>query len=290
MCVCVCIHTSAHLCACTYGCMYVRIYPPMLACIHAQVYSCSDTCAQKYMHMCAYRSCCYVSTSLQRVGRPRNRARPLGKLAEGGAPITGWLARQCPLDGQARLLAHPDLFLGSLGDLVHVFHYASSPLYGDVQRRFLLQEVEDLGEHGLTHAYMHIYVYVYIHTCSYLNLYMYTNIDRRTATLISPHCAASLATTHMRPRHACISAPCAGGRRLPRRERPEQFRRCCGEMLQQHIAAGGRPTYAPPPPGAAPLAESAPDSSWGPAVWHELSSGRKEVLHEHHRRGRASSF
>jgi len=71
-------------------------------------------------------------------------AKPLGKRAQDGSPITAWLARQCPLEGQARLLAHPDLFIGSLGNLVHVFPYASCPLYGDAQRRLLLAELEDL--------------------------------------------------------------------------------------------------------------------------------------------------
>merc|ERR1712217_298534 len=38
-------------------------------------------------------------------------ALPLGRPARGGVPISGWLTRQCPLDGQARLLVHPGLFM-----------------------------------------------------------------------------------------------------------------------------------------------------------------------------------
>merc|ERR1712070_88917 len=52
---------------------------------------------------------------------------PLGAMASAGAPITGWLGRQCPLDGQARLLVHPDLFLDTTSGLVRVFTHCGSP-------------------------------------------------------------------------------------------------------------------------------------------------------------------
>lgn len=38
-------------------------------------------------------------------------AQPLGALAPRGIPLTAWLQQQCPLEGQVRLVPHPDLFL-----------------------------------------------------------------------------------------------------------------------------------------------------------------------------------
>ena len=38
-------------------------------------------------------------------------AQPLGALAPRGIPVTQWLQQQCPLEGQVRLVPHPDLFL-----------------------------------------------------------------------------------------------------------------------------------------------------------------------------------
>eukprot|EP00438_Fugacium_kawagutii_P028007 Skav236478 [mRNA] locus=scaffold1440:95236:97566:+ [translate_table: standard] len=40
-------------------------------------------------------------------------AQPLGALAPRGIPLTEWLQQQCPLEGQVRLVPHPDLFLAA---------------------------------------------------------------------------------------------------------------------------------------------------------------------------------
>jgi len=47
-------------------------------------------------------------------------AQPLGSLAPQGVPFSEWLRQQCPVEGQARLLVHPDLFLNTRRGLVHV--------------------------------------------------------------------------------------------------------------------------------------------------------------------------
>lgn len=88
-------------------------------------------------------------------------ALPLGRLASNGSPISAWLAQQCPLDGQARLLVHPDLFVTGVGrDLVRVFTFSGSPMFGRPQRQRLLHDLQGLlaphfasqQARGLAHA------------------------------------------------------------------------------------------------------------------------------------------
>merc|ERR1712194_678001 len=69
---------------------------------------------------------------------------PLGRLAPGGVPISTWLAQQCPLDGQARLLMYPDVFFDMSHGLVRVFTHSGSPIYGHVQRQRLLGDLDAL--------------------------------------------------------------------------------------------------------------------------------------------------
>jgi len=69
---------------------------------------------------------------------------PLGRPLARGVPVSAWLARQCPLNGQVRILLHPDLFLHSERGLVHVFTHSGSPLYGPVQRQRMLQDLDAL--------------------------------------------------------------------------------------------------------------------------------------------------
>ena len=38
-------------------------------------------------------------------------SQPLGALAPRGLPVSAWLRQQCPIEGQVRLVPHPDLFL-----------------------------------------------------------------------------------------------------------------------------------------------------------------------------------
>eukprot|EP00933_Yihiella_yeosuensis_P069512 TRINITY_DN76141_c0_g1_i1.p1 TRINITY_DN76141_c0_g1~~TRINITY_DN76141_c0_g1_i1.p1 ORF type:complete len:117 (+),score=11.27 TRINITY_DN76141_c0_g1_i1:3-353(+) len=67
----------------------------------------------------------------------------LGRRARNGTPISEWLAQQCPLDGQVRILVHPDVFLNQTG-LVHGFTHSGSVEYGRLQRQQLLQDIENL--------------------------------------------------------------------------------------------------------------------------------------------------
>merc|ERR1712228_858576 len=71
-------------------------------------------------------------------------ALPLGRPARGGVPISGWLTRQCPLDGQARLLVHPGLFMDTTNGLVRVFTHSGSPIYGTMQRQRLLSDLDSV--------------------------------------------------------------------------------------------------------------------------------------------------
>lgn len=69
---------------------------------------------------------------------------PLGQRSQGGTPASEWLARQCPLDGQARLLVHPDLFLDQTSGLVKVFTHCGSPSFGRAEREQMLSEIESI--------------------------------------------------------------------------------------------------------------------------------------------------
>ena len=66
-------------------------------------------------------------------------AQPLGKLAPQGMPVSEWLRQQCPLEGQVRLVPHPDLFLA--GSLVKVFDFCPSQDLGKVAIRSALRDL-----------------------------------------------------------------------------------------------------------------------------------------------------
>ena len=71
-------------------------------------------------------------------------AQPLGALAPRGIPVTQWLQQQCPLEGQMRLVPHPDLFLdlGSSGrerGLVQIFDSCPSR---DIDKLALRRELQ----------------------------------------------------------------------------------------------------------------------------------------------------
>ena len=66
-------------------------------------------------------------------------AQPLGKLAPQGMPVSEWLRQQCPLEGQVRLVPHPDLFLA--GSLVKVFDFCPSQDLDKVAIRSALRDL-----------------------------------------------------------------------------------------------------------------------------------------------------
>ena len=71
-------------------------------------------------------------------------AQPLGALAPRGIPLTAWLQQQCPLEGQVRLVPHPDLFLNpghSRQHLVKIFDFCPSKNLDKVAMRRELQAV-----------------------------------------------------------------------------------------------------------------------------------------------------
>ncbi|CAK9103589.1 unnamed protein product [Durusdinium trenchii] len=56
-------------------------------------------------------------------------SQPLGALAPRGLPVSAWLRQQCPIEGQVRLVPHPDLFLAGAtprGPLVRIFDHCPS--------------------------------------------------------------------------------------------------------------------------------------------------------------------
>mmetsp|Transcript_9393 Transcript_9393/g.22557 ORF Transcript_9393/g.22557 Transcript_9393/m.22557 type:complete len:771 (-) Transcript_9393:90-2402(-) len=65
-----------------------------------------------------------------------------GKLDRGGIPLSRWLLQQSPVEGHARLLTHPDLFLDFNRGLAHAFHYSIG--YGPEHRSALLTDLCDL--------------------------------------------------------------------------------------------------------------------------------------------------
>merc|ERR1711862_72582 len=71
-------------------------------------------------------------------------ALPLGRRASGGTPISDWLGQQCPLDGQARVLVHPDIFVRSLNRLARVMTYSAAGSYKQDQRLRLLDQLDSL--------------------------------------------------------------------------------------------------------------------------------------------------
>ncbi|CAE7276339.1 Dtx3l [Symbiodinium sp. CCMP2456] len=71
-------------------------------------------------------------------------AQPLGSLAPQGVPFSEWLRQQCPVEGQARLLMHPDLFLDTRRGLVHIVALSPRP-FDRLGLRSRLREL--LGPH-----------------------------------------------------------------------------------------------------------------------------------------------
>ncbi|CAE7481699.1 Dtx3l [Symbiodinium natans] len=69
-------------------------------------------------------------------------SRERGQLDNGGIPLSRWLLQRCPIDGQARLLTHPDVFLDVDRGLAHSFAFSAGP-YGR-ERVALLRELRDL--------------------------------------------------------------------------------------------------------------------------------------------------
>eukprot|EP00438_Fugacium_kawagutii_P013056 Skav235123 [mRNA] locus=scaffold3581:244657:246681:- [translate_table: standard] len=71
-------------------------------------------------------------------------AQPLGALAPRGIPLTAWLQQQCPLEGQVRLVPHPDLFLGggrAGGARVKIFDFCPARDINKLALRRALQAV-----------------------------------------------------------------------------------------------------------------------------------------------------
>ncbi|CAK9035203.1 unnamed protein product [Durusdinium trenchii] len=71
-------------------------------------------------------------------------SQPLGALAPRGLPVSAWLRQQCPIEGQVRLVPHPDLFLAGAtprGPLVRIFDHCPSRALQKVALRRELQSL-----------------------------------------------------------------------------------------------------------------------------------------------------